>query len=199
MNIHFRPSAGNDLPGLLALWNEAFPDDGAAAKIFLRISANRDLFSLVAEREGQIVGMAFGFDLVWRRERFRYLYALAVAKCCRGRHLGAALMQEYEAQARAAGCVGVLAVVTPEGPWGFYRALGYSAQLRRRPRRADEPVLPVPDLVYPDIFLEVARAFGESPENQPFVPDADGSPYGVVKRFAGTRPTDTPFLPLTLE
>jgi len=183
-----------DRSALLSLWDQAFPGERESAASFLDRALDR-VPCLLVLKGNTIVGMVFGFELVWRGETYRYLYALAVAADCRGQGLGTLLIHAFEDEARKNKCVGCLAAVMPDGPWDFYRKLGYTPLLRRRCRRAQDAL--AESVTYPAVFHEIALAFGES--SDAYRPDPNGDPYGVLKRFDGTLPSETPFLSLTLE
>lgn len=194
MSATIRFATSGDRSTLLSLWDQTFPGERESAATFLDRALGR-VPCLLASKDNAVVGMVFGFDVVWRGETYRYLYALAVATACREQGLGAALMAAVETEARTAGCAGTLGVVMPDGPWGFYRRLGYSAALRRRSRRPGD--VPAESVRYPTAFLEIACAFGES--SDAYRPDPNGTPYGIIKRFDGALPHELPFLSLTLE
>ena len=104
-----------------------------------RIAAHPDYHTLVAERDGRVVGMvgvqwgiAWNNDAPWAR-----VNSLAVLPEERGRGTGAALMAAAEAWAREQGATSIHLTTNArrEGAHRFYERIGYQNTGRRYIRR----------------------------------------------------------------
>lgn len=124
MPPHFRDARAEDLPALLAI-EAQFPGDRMSARQFRHHLGNPRARLRVAECQGEVVGTTLLLLRVGSR-RAR-LYSIAVRPGWTGRGLGAALLADAEAQARAAHReMLVLEVRTDNAPARtLYRRSGY--------------------------------------------------------------------------
>jgi ribosomal protein S18 acetylase RimI-like enzyme len=116
-----------DRAGVIALWDEAFPDDPAhnvsAAMIERKLQVQPELF-LVALADGELVGTVMaGYDGVRG-----WLHRLAVRTSQRRARVGTELVRRAEAELAKLGCPKVNLQVrsTNAAVIGFYRAIGYA-------------------------------------------------------------------------
>lgn len=123
--FRLRTARADDLPGLLAL-EARFPGDRLSARQFRHHLDNPKARLRVAVKDG---GLA-GYHLVLLRagSRWARLYSIAVAPAARGHGLGRRLLQDAEAQARAAGASGLRLEVRQDNAAavGLYEAAGYA-------------------------------------------------------------------------
>jgi ribosomal protein S18 acetylase RimI-like enzyme len=123
-----RPFEMRDYEDVLALWQEAGPGiqvrpSDSREEIARRCLRDRELF-LVAERDGQVIGVVMGG---WDGRR-GWIHHLAVALPERGRGVARSLMNALERGFREIGCLKINLLVR-EGNVAardLYRALGYS-------------------------------------------------------------------------
>lgn len=116
-----------DYEAVRALWSDSGPGvqirrSDSIGEIGKKLQRDPHLF-LVAEEEGTIVGTVLGgFD-----GRRGIVYHLAVARSCRRKAIGAALMDELEARLRSLGCIRSYLLVTPENAEAinFYEQRGW--------------------------------------------------------------------------
>lgn len=116
-----------DLRAVLDLWARSGPGvqlgrSDAPLEIRKKLQRDPDLF-LVAEDEGQIVGVIMGgYD-----GRRGIVYHLAVEEAHRNGGLGTALMDELERRLQAKGCLKAYLLVTRDNPevLEFYRQRGW--------------------------------------------------------------------------
>ena len=134
-----RPFAETDEPSVIALWNEAFPDDpprnDPRTAVRRKLEVQRELF-LVGEANGEVIGtVVAGFD------GYRgWVHRLAVHPLHRRRGFGRALMREAEARLRAIGCpkLGLQLRSSNADVVAFYRRLGYAIEDRASLRKSFE-------------------------------------------------------------
>jgi ribosomal protein S18 acetylase RimI-like enzyme len=117
-----------DYAQVLDLWQSAGPGvsvrpSDRPEEIEKKLTRDPDLF-LVAEEEGQVVGVIVG---AWDGRR-GWIHHLAVAQPCRGRGIGSALIAEVERRLRAKGCLKVNLLVHRDNEQArrLYRDLGYA-------------------------------------------------------------------------
>ena len=118
----YRLATTTDIPGVKALWREAFEEEPVLP----------DCPCYVAELDGKIVGMLFAIPQIFRADRDHkaaYLYAIATLKAYRGRGICRELMAYAEAHVAADCCV---LVPAGESLFDFYRALGYETAFYRK-------------------------------------------------------------------
>ncbi|MFQ6058617.1 MAG: GNAT family acetyltransferase [Anaerolineae bacterium] len=125
--IHIRPFNLSDYDAVYALWRRAGPgihlrQSDTRAEIEKKLARDPDLF-LVAEREGQIVGVVVGG---WDGRR-GLVYHLAVEPTYRRQGIGRALMEELERRLVAKGCLRCYLLVARDNREAieFYRELGW--------------------------------------------------------------------------
>ncbi|HSU16057.1 GNAT family N-acetyltransferase [Longimicrobium sp.] len=130
--VVIRDAREDDAPALAMLATAMdHPSDEAAMRRRMALLAGRDEYrTLVAEREGRVVGMAalaWGWTIVDDDPQPRVV-ALSVAPEERGRGTGAALMAAAEAWARdgSAATLRLTTAVRREGAHRFYERLGYA-------------------------------------------------------------------------
>ena len=165
-----RTSRPSDLPGIAALWQEAFGDSpNAVAAFFAHFPQCR---SYVAEDDGKIVSMVHALPRTLSPNiPTAYIYAVATAKTHRGRGLCRRLMAFAEAELEKSGIH--TTVLTPGEPplFRFYEDLGYRTAFfrSRTPFSGGEPIslpeynrlreelLQLPHMVCTEHFLQYAR------------------------------------------
>lgn len=130
-NLEIRPYLEKDEAGVVALWEEVFPDSPPwnvpEEDIARKLKVQRELF-FVAELKGKIVGTAMaGFD-----GHRGWVYSLAVDERYRKQGIGKALMKRVENDLRTIGCTKLNLQVrsTNTVVVDFYKNLGYMAEDR---------------------------------------------------------------------
>ena len=126
-----RTAVKTDLPGIIALWQEAFGDSPEAVSYFFKSFPN--CISYVAEDGGEVVSMVHALPQTLSPDTpAAYIYAVATLRTHRGKGLCRALMAFAEAdlQTRGFAC----AVLTPGelGLFDYYERLGYETAFTRR-------------------------------------------------------------------
>ena len=121
----------SDRPGVIALWNEVFPDNSPwnipDEDIDRKLKIQKELF-IVAEYEGEIIGSAMaGFD-----GHRGWVYYVAVLKKYRKHGVGEALMNHVERELTKIGCTKLNLQVrsTNTDVIEFYKKLGYDIEDR---------------------------------------------------------------------
>ncbi len=122
-----RPFDMEDYPAVLRLWQTAGagvtirPSD-SSEEVAKKCARDGDLF-LVAEQEGQVIGVIMG---AWDGRR-GWLHHLAVDAAHRGRGVGSSLVAAVEEGLRAKGClkVNLLVARANQQARALYRRLGY--------------------------------------------------------------------------
>lgn len=129
--IRVRVYQGGDKQGVIALWNEVFPDpaprNDPGDSIAHKLAVNDDLF-LVAEENHSIVGTVMGgYD-----GHRGWVYSLAVNSSARRRGIGTALMEHLEAALARCGCPKINLQVLADNTdvVAFYEDLGYQVEQR---------------------------------------------------------------------
>ena len=162
MTARLRRMAARDLPAVLDLERELFPEDAWTRDMFASElgggSAGR--YYLVAEEDGQVVGYAGLLAPVSRLPRpgpggQADVLTMAVAPGHWGRGVGSALLEALLAEAAAQGCADVFLEVRVDNPRaqrlyrrhgfadvalrrGYYQPSGTDALVMRRPLDAAE-------------------------------------------------------------
>lgn len=219
----------SDLPGIAALWSEAFGDSPEAVSSFFK--ALPDCISFVALEEGQVVSMVHALPQTLRAGAdlpAAYIYAVATLPAHRGRGLCRELLNFAEDELRKRGFA--CTVLTPGEPslFAFYRDLGYTAAFTRNrtvfsggtPIPAAEyltlreRLLTGPHMVYDLRTLEYARqVYGltfyrtgtgiaaASPDCTAEVlpEDLGGAPFAMVKWLDTPRSLENAYLGFALE
>ena len=110
---------------LTALWQEAFGDteefiDGFFCTAFSPARCR----CMVINRK--VVAALYWMDVRMGKERYAYIYAVAVAKARRGKGLARTLMNDVHAHLALRGYDGVLLVPQEEGLRSLYEKMGYT-------------------------------------------------------------------------
>ena len=127
---------------LRSLWKEAFGDTEEFIGGFFRagFSPARCRCMVI---HGKVAAALYWMDVRWNKQRFGYLYAVAVAKKHRDKGLGKQLLKDVQAHLSLRGYAGVLLVPGSESLRGYYEKLGYCTctYVHEFPARAgEEPV-----------------------------------------------------------
>lgn len=125
--MQIREFTMTDYPAVYALWEQAGPGlairpSDQPEEVEKKLTRDPDLF-LVAEEEGQVVGVIMG---AWDGRR-GWLHHLAVAEGYRNRGIGTALLLEVETRLKAKGCLKVNLLIRRNNPDArrLYERLGY--------------------------------------------------------------------------
>jgi len=125
--LQIREFTMTDYPAVYALWEQAGPGlairpSDQPEEVEKKLTRDPDLF-LVAEEEGQVVGVIMG---AWDGRR-GWLHHLAVAEGYRNRGIGTALLLEVETRLKAKGCLKVNLLIRRNNPDArrLYERLGY--------------------------------------------------------------------------
>ena len=124
----------SDVPKATPLMAElGYPTDAASfAERIAAISANPDDGVLIAEDEGNIVGLVavHSFEMLHRPGRLGRITALVVSASARNRGVGRQLLSAAESHLRANGCIKLEVTSGEQRPeaHGFYAAHGYEEQ-----------------------------------------------------------------------
>ena len=131
MQFITRPFTESDRPGVIALWNEAFPDNSPwnipDEDIDRKLKIQKELF-IIAEYENNIIGSAMaGFD-----GHRGWVYYVAVLKKFRKHGVGEALMNHVERELAQIDCTKLNLQVrsTNTEVIEFYKKLGYNLEDR---------------------------------------------------------------------
>ncbi|HEX8317467.1 GNAT family N-acetyltransferase [Longimicrobium sp.] len=143
MDIRIRPPADADLPALAALMADlGYPASPEQLRARLaRIHGNHEYATLVAEVDGEVVGM-IGLQRGWAYEHDRpvvRILALVVSEVMRGRGVGARLVDEAEewADERGAYAVHLTTSLHRDEAHRFYERMGFERTGWRYVRRMD--------------------------------------------------------------
>lgn len=112
------------IPGLKALWQEAFGDPEEFLTAFFIKGFSPCRCRCITE-EGHIKAALYWFDCTLQGQKYAYLYAVATVKSDRGRGLCTALMEDTHALLRSSGYAGVILVPGERSLFRFYERLGY--------------------------------------------------------------------------
>ena len=127
----FRPAVKSDLPGIIALWREAFGDSPEAVSYFFKSFPG--CISYVADDGGEVVSMVHALPQTLSPDiPAAYVYAVATLRSHRGKGLCRQLMAFAEDDLRKQGFA--CAVLTPGelGLFDYYEGLGYRTAFTRR-------------------------------------------------------------------
>ena len=112
------------IPGLRALWKEAFGDTDAFLDSFF--STGFSLYRcLCIRKNSQILAALYWFDCRWQDKRIAYLYGVATAKSHRGQGLCHKLMQYAHMFLLQLGYSGIVLVPAKPELFAFYETMGY--------------------------------------------------------------------------
>lgn len=137
IDIVLRPATYDDIPALTGLTAElGYPDtEEEIRKRFETVSRQPDHKVVVAERDGQVVGlMSFhALDLLYGTEKLGRITALVVTASERSAGIGKLLVAKAEEFAREAGCKRIELTTNNrrEEAHKFYESLGYEATHKR--------------------------------------------------------------------
>ena len=216
MNVMNRLAAQQDIPGIAALWEEAFHEtpllpDGAC---------------YVADAGGEIAGMLFALPRTLKAEKEHkavYFYAVATKEEYRGRGICRNLMAYVESRVDADCC---MLVPASDELFLFYGRLGYETVFfkKRTPFAGGteismaqylekrEALLPLPHVVYDDLryaqtlyglrFYETsdgicAASDAVTVENLPH--DLGGAPHGMIKWLQNKEAIQNAYLGFALD
>lgn len=118
------PSPDN-IPGLRALWHEAFGDTDEFLDIFFATAFSPRRCRCITDGR-DVVAALYIFDCEYDHRRIAYIYAVATAASHRGRGLCRTLMDETHRQLKDLGYAGCILVPGSEGLFGLYRKIGYT-------------------------------------------------------------------------
>ena len=183
MTITTRHAQEKDIPGLKALWKEAFADDDEYIDLFFA-----DLFRpedmVVLEADGRLACMAallpctlvLGADSGTQAVRWpiSYLYAMCTAKALRRKGLGRRLLRFAAEHCSGRGDSGIALLPADEGLHYFYGLEGYKEAFTLVPRTDNY-------IEYPQAYLAHCEAIGD-------VPADDGSMTGVFLALSAMPP-----------
>ena len=130
-DITIRPYQSNDYQEVVALWNEAFPDDPSwnepSAVIRRKLNVQPELFLVAIASNRVVAAVVAGYDGVRG-----WVHHLAVQPSYRRRGIGRELMHAVENGLVKIGCPKLNLQVrsTNNSVVSFYRALGYSIEER---------------------------------------------------------------------
>lgn len=223
-----RLAAPSDLPGIIALWQEAFGDSPEAVSYFFKTFPN--CISYAAEEDGRIVSMVHALPQVLSPDLpAAYLYAVATLRSHRGNGLCRQLMAFAEDDLKKQGFA--CCVLTPGEPdlFAFYKELGYETAFTRTRTvfKTGTPVsieeymqlrgqllASVPHMVYDRNTLEYARdcygltfyrtVTGCAAANDHYTAeclpeDLTGNPFAMAKWLDKPRPLQHAYLGFALE
>ncbi len=117
-----------DIPALKALWREAFGDGEDVISTFFTVAYSRNRCFTV-EDEGRPVAAAYYFRCTVYGRPIAYIYAVVVAKSCRGRGVCRFLMEGIHRRLSLDGYAGAVLVPADEKLFAMYEKLGYTAQI----------------------------------------------------------------------
>lgn len=223
----YRLAKKSDMPGIVALWGEAFGDNQQAVEEFF--TAFPACISCVAEERGEILAMAHAIPQSLSPDtKAVYVYAVATAKAHRGKGLCRNLMAFLEQDLKARGVEACVLTPANAGLFQFYKNLGYDVGFFRQhtPFSGGRPIplseyvrrrktlLSVPHMVCDENFLSYAQklygltfyetatglaAHGEGFTAEVLPEDLGGEPFAMVKWLDGRRKELAGFLGLSLQ
>lgn len=107
--IHYREAEDEDVPRMLDLWREFWPEQPYERHLPGKIRREPDLV-LIAERDGEIVGTAIGgFDGWWA-----WIYRVVVREDMQGQGIGSHLLKQMQHRLKARGADSVGAIVASD-------------------------------------------------------------------------------------
>lgn len=110
---------------LSKLWQDAFGDSEEFVDGFFYTGFSPARCRCVTESE-EVVAALYWFDVAYAKQRFAYVYAVAVDKAHRGKGIGSALMADTHAHLKLRGYDGVLLLPQEEDLRKMYAKMGYS-------------------------------------------------------------------------
>ncbi len=119
-----RKPTRKDLPGLSALWQEAFGDSAQDVENFYATAFSPDR-CLVAEEQNP-VACIYWIDAQIAGQRVAYLYAFAVAEDCRGKGIGKALLEKTLESLKGEGYAAAVLVPGEESLCSYYEKAGFA-------------------------------------------------------------------------
>lgn len=114
------------IPGLRALWKEAFGDEDVFLDAFFTHGFSPRRCRCIAEGD-RVLAALYWFEVTCAQQRFAYLYAIATAKSHRGRGLFSALLADTKQLLADEGFHGILLVPETEALGRMYEKFGFSA------------------------------------------------------------------------
>ena len=112
------------IPGLRALWKEAFGDTDAFLDLFFSTAYAPTRCRRILSA-GRPVAALYWLDLWMDNKKFAYIYAVATGKKNRGQGLCRVLMEATAADLKAMGYCGALLVPQDQDLRAMYRRMGY--------------------------------------------------------------------------
>ena len=114
----------NRIPQLRQLWKEAFGDDDAFLDKFFStaFAADRCRCGIVDDK---LAAALYWFDCRWQNRKIAYIYAVAVAKSCRGQGLSRTLMDAAHSLLKTQDYAGCILVPADAGLFRLYEKLGF--------------------------------------------------------------------------
>lgn len=109
---------------LIKLWQEAFGDKEEFIDGFFRTAFSPARCRCMVINE-KVAAALYWMDVRWNKQRFAYLYAVAVEEKRRGKGLGKRLLEDVQEHLSLRGYDGVLLVPGSEDLRGYYERLGY--------------------------------------------------------------------------
>ena len=222
-----RTAIKSDLPGMIALWGEAFGDGPEAVSFFFESFPG--CISYVAEDTGEVAAMVHALPQTLSPDTpAAYVYAVATAKAHRGKGLCRDLMAFAEGDLKRRGYA--CCVLTPGEPslFRFYDKQDYRTVFTRTrtPFPGGEPIsaadyarlreqlLAVPHMVYDLQTLKYAAAVygltfyrtgtgiaaaGDGYVAEVLPEDLCGAPFAMIKWLCGEKPLKNAYLGFALE
>ena len=112
------------IPGLRALWQEAFQDPEEFVDAFFRSGFSQYRCMCIRELSQPIAAL-YWFDCRWQDQRIAYVYAVATAKLYRGQGLCHKLMAHTHKILLQLGYSGIVLVPAKPELFTFYKSMGY--------------------------------------------------------------------------
>lgn len=122
MNID-HPHAGN-IPGMKALWGEAFGDTDAQIELFFATSFCPER-SLCITENGTVAAALYWMDCAYSHGKLAYIYAVATSKVHRGKGLCRMLTEKTHEVLKSQGYAGAVLVPANEELFALYGKFGY--------------------------------------------------------------------------
>lgn len=112
------------IPGLRALWKEAFGDTDSFLDHFFSTAFSPERCMCISDGE-TVAAAAYWFDCQIRGRKAAYIYAVATAKSHRGQGLCHQLMEAIQNLLLRRGCCGTMVVPGEASLRAFYAGMGY--------------------------------------------------------------------------
>ena len=147
------------IPGLRALWKEAFEDTDLFLDAFFRRGFHPQRCRCITE-DGKALAALYWFEVSCCEQRYAYLYAVATAKSHRGRGLFAALLEDTKRIMWDAGFHGILLVPESSTLAQMYEKFGFTAStyVREFPADAADSAVDLRE-IGPDEFARLRRGY----------------------------------------